>query len=84
MSLDDIDIIVPHQASKALDMIMPRLGIDKSKYINRVKELGNMISASIPYALCDAIHDGQIVRGNTVMLIGTAAGLTSSMVILKY
>lgn len=84
MSLDDIDIIVPHQASKALDMIMPRLGIDKSKYINRVKELGNMISASIPYALCDAIHDGQIVCGNTVMLIGTAAGLTSSMVILKY
>lgn len=84
MTLDDIDIIVPHQASKALDMIMPRLGIDKDKYINRVKELGNMISASIPYALCDAIHDGQIVRGNVIMLIGTAAGLTTNLLILKY
>lgn len=84
LTLDDLDMIVPHQASKALDMIMPRLGIPKDKYINHVKEWGNMISASIPYALCDAIHHGQIVRGNVVMLIGTAAGLTSNVLVLKY
>ena len=84
LTLDDLDMIVPHQASKALDMIMPRLGIPKDKYINHVKDWGNMISASIPYALCDAIHHGQIVRGNVVMLIGTAAGLTSNVLVLKY
>lgn len=84
LTLDDIDIIVPHQASKALDVIMPRVGIEKGKYLDYVKDYGNMISASIPFVFCNAIHEKKIVRGNTVMLIGTAAGLTVSMLILKY
>lgn len=84
ITLDDIDIVVPHQASKALDMIMPRLGIAQDKYVNRVKEYGNMISASIPFTLCNVIHEGKIVEGNLVMLLGTAAGLTSNVLILKY
>jgi len=83
-TLDDIDIVVPHQASKALDVIMPRLGLEPTKYINQVKEYGNMISASVPFALCNAIQEGKIVRGNIVMLFGTAAGLTSNLLVLQY
>ena len=80
-----LELIEEHRPDVVLlDMIMPRLGIPKDKYINHVKEWGNMISASIPYALCDAIHHGQIVRGNVVMLIGTAAGLTSNVLVLKF
>lgn len=84
IALDDIDVVVPHQASKALDLIMPRIGIPQGKYINRVSEYGNMISASIPFTLCNAIHEGQIVSGDVVMLLGTAAGLTSNLLLLKY
>lgn len=47
-----IDLVVPHQASQALDVIMPRLGFRKEP-IDRVSQYGNMISASVPYgALC--------------------------------
>ena len=84
INLDDVKLIIPHQASKALDLIMPRLGIMEGKYINRVSKYGNMISASIPYTLCDVIHEGGISRGDIVILMGTAAGLTSNIVILKY
>lgn len=84
LTLDDINLVVPHQASKALDVIMPRLGLEPTKYINQVKEYGNMISASVPFALCNAIHEGKITRGDIVMLFGTAAGLTSNLLILKY
>lgn len=84
MTLEDIDVVVPHQASKALDMIMSRLGIKPEKYINRVSEYGNMISASIPFALCEAIHQGRITEGDVVMLMGTAAGLTSNILFLNY
>ena len=84
ITLDEISVIVPHQASRALDMIMPRIGIEKGKYINRVSEYGNMISASIPYTLCDIIHEGKVERGDKLLLMGTAAGLTSNIVILKY
>lgn len=84
ITLDEISMIVPHQASRALDMIMPRIGIEKGKYINRVSEYGNMISASIPYTLCDIIHEGKVERGDKLLLMGTAAGLTSNIVILQY
>lgn len=62
-------------------MIMSRLGVPKDKYIDRVQEYGNMISAFIPYTLCEAIHQRQIVRRNVAMLIGTAAGLSSNMLL---
>lgn len=84
VTMNDIDKVVPHQASKALKVIMPRLGISEDKYIDHVNEYGNMISAAIPFTLCNAIHDNEIVKGNTVMLLGTAAGLTSNVLILKY
>lgn len=83
LTWEDIDVVVPHQASKALDMVMSRLNVAPEKYINRVSEYGNMISASIPYTLCDAIHQGKVAEGDTVMLMGTAAGLTSNVLVLK-
>lgn len=82
ISFDDIDVIVPHQASKALDLMMKRLGVSKDKYINRVSEYGNMISASIPFVLCEAIHDGRIRKGDKVLLMGSGAGLTVNLVLL--
>lgn len=84
LNFDDIDVIVPHQASKALKFMMPKLKIPKEKYIDRVSEYGNMISASVPFVLCSAIHEKKVKRGNTVMLIGTAAGLTANILIMKY
>ncbi len=84
LSENDVNFIVPHQASKALPMIMGKLGIDDNKYANYVTEYGNMVSASIPVALCRSIEDGKIKKGDTIMLLGTAAGLTTNMVVLKY
>ena len=84
MSFDDIALVVPHQASKALGYIMPKLGIRKEKYIDRVRDYGNMISASVPFMLCAAIHEKMIKHGDNVMLTGTAAGLTCSILIFRY
>ena len=83
-SLEDIDMVVPHQASKALRMIMQRLGIPEGKYIDIVQQYGNMVSVAIPHALIWAIDNGKIKKGDTVLLIGTAAGLTANALLLKY
>lgn len=81
---EDIKLIVPHQASKALPMIMDKLEVNKGQYANYVPEYGNMVSASIPVALCRCIEDGRIKKGDTIMLIGTAAGLTTNIMALNY
>lgn len=82
LTLDDMDFIIPHQASRALPIIMGRLGVNKDKYINRVNEYGNMIAASVPYMLSLALEEGLVSSGDKVFLFGTAAGLTISGLVL--
>lgn len=84
VSRESIHKVVPHQASRALDVIMPRLGFSKDSYIDRVSEYGNMVSASVPFALCEAVENGEICRGDTVLLMGTAAGLTANFLLIRY
>lgn len=83
ISIKDIDLIIPHQASRALPFIMEILKIDKSKYINRVSEFGNMVSVSIPYMLCDLLENKKIKKGDKVLLCGTAAGLTCNILLIN-
>ncbi len=83
IALGDIDLIIPHQASRALPLVMKQLGIKEGKYMNYVEDYGNMIAASVPYMLCLALEENRIKKGNTVLLFGTAAGMTISGLILK-
>ncbi len=81
---EELQLVVPHQASRALGIIMPRLGFSKGKYIDRVEKYGNMVSASVPFALCEAVEMGQVKRGDLILLIGTAAGLTVNFLLIRF
>lgn len=81
---DDIDMVVPHQVGTVLPAMMRSIGIQKGKYIDIVKDYGNMVSVSVPFALCLGIEHGEIKRGSRVMLFGTAAGLTINILYFIY
>ena len=83
MKVSDIDMTVPHQASVAMPLVMQKLGIEKDKFLDEVKEFGNMVSASVPITLVHGLENGRIKSGNTILLIGTAAGLTTNMMLIK-
>lgn len=84
ITLDDVDLFVPHQASKALGLMMKKLGVPPEKYVDRVEDWGNMISAAVPMALYTSVREGRINRGDKIVLFGTAAGLTISILLLQY
>lgn len=79
----DIDMVIPHQASLAMPLVMEKLGFEKEKYINIFEKYGNMVSASVPMTLCYALENKKIKKGDTILLIGTAAGLTTNMLLMK-
>ncbi|MBQ7266561.1 MAG: 3-oxoacyl-ACP synthase [Firmicutes bacterium] len=79
----DMDFIIPHQASKALSLMMEKLGIDKNKYSDYVDEYGNMVSVSVPFIFAKELEEGRIKKGDNVMLCGTAAGLTVNILTLR-
>ena len=83
ISKDAVDYIIPHQASRALPLVMDKLGVNKDKYLNIVSEYGNMVSVAVPFGLAYALDHGYVKEGDTIFLMGTAAGMTVNMLALK-
>ncbi len=81
----DIDWFVPHQANKRIiDDSAHKLGIDPKKVVVTVDRHGNTSAASIPLALCDAVADGRIKRGDLVLLEAMGGGFTWGSVLLRW
>jgi len=82
LTLEDIDWIVPHQASQAsLNHIVRMLKVDKSKLIDIFYNHGNQVASSIPIALHELFMRNVLESGQRVMLIGTSAGVGLGLVV---
>jgi 3-oxoacyl-[acyl-carrier-protein] synthase-3 len=83
--MEEIDIVIPHQASlSAMNILQKKLNIESKQMINIVEDFGNMIAASIPMALHHAIKTHKLCRGHRVLLLGTSAGISVGGMILDY
>ncbi len=82
LKLDDIDWVVPHQASQsALNHIVKILKLDKEKFIDIFATHGNQVSSSIPSAMHTLMHTKKLISGQKVMLVGTSAGVGLGLVV---
>lgn len=82
LTLEDIDWIVPHQASQAsLNHIVKMLKINQEKFIDIFSTHGNQVSSSIPSALYTLMKTKELKSGEKVMLVGTSAGLGLGLVV---
>jgi 3-oxoacyl-[acyl-carrier-protein] synthase-3 len=76
-SRDEIDVVVPHQASPfALAHMVKQVGFPAGKLVDISARYGNQIAASIPFALDIARRAGRIVSGSKVLFLGTSAGVS--------
>ncbi|MBN2797878.1 MAG: ketoacyl-ACP synthase III [Deltaproteobacteria bacterium] len=81
---DDIDLVVPHQASGKAVSAIERFGYPMDKVVDIVEEYGNCVAASIPMALATAVAQGRLKRGDKVLFLGTGAGLSVAGAILRW
>jgi 3-oxoacyl-[acyl-carrier-protein] synthase-3 len=85
VSLDDIDVVVPHQASAhGLNYLHDVLRIPQERIVNVFHNCGNQIAASLPTALHEAVSSGRLKRGDLALLIGTAAGISIGAAVIRY
>ncbi len=76
MTFKDVDLIIPHQANARIIMaVAKRLGISEDKIFLNIEKYGNMSSASTVTALVEAVKQGRIKRGDTILLDCFGAGL---------
>lgn len=84
LTMDDIDLVVPHQASPAALRLMARaLHVAEDRLIDLSATHGNLVAASLPVTLDHARRAGRIAPGARVMMLGTAAGVTFGAAFLE-
>ena len=83
LTIDDIDFICSHQVSKHTARIISRYTqIDLDKIMVTFPRFGNTASTSMPIAYEQALLEGKVKPGDTVLLLGMAAGLNISVQIM--
>jgi 3-oxoacyl-[acyl-carrier-protein] synthase-3 len=77
MQPSDIDWLIPHQANiRIMQGTAKKLGLPLHKMVVTVDQHGNTSAASIPLALDQAMRDGRIKPGQTVLMEGVGGGFT--------
>ncbi len=85
MKKSDIQWLVPHQANhRIIAATAKKLGMSMDHVVLTVDRHGNTSAASIPLAFDEAVRDGRIKAGDTVLMEAFGGGFTWGSVLLKY
>jgi 3-oxoacyl-[acyl-carrier-protein] synthase-3 len=85
MTKSQIDWLVPHQANlRIISATAKKLGLNDDQVVVTVNKHANTSSASVPMALDEAIRDGRIQRGQTVLMEAFGGGFTWGSALLTY
>ncbi|MEG0045824.1 MAG: beta-ketoacyl-ACP synthase III [Comamonas sp.] len=80
----DIDWLIPHQANiRIMQSTARKLKLSMDKVVVTVDQHGNTSAASIPLALDHGVRNGQVKKGQTVLLEGVGGGFTWGAVLVK-
>lgn len=83
-SVDDVDLLVPHQANiRIIDAMNERLKIPEDKIVVNVDRYGNTSAASIPIAWDEAVRGGRVKPGDLVVFTGFGGGFTWGAIVFE-
>ena len=85
LSVEDLDVFVPHQANmRIIDAMARSMKLpERVKIARDIAEQGNTSAASIPLALDRMIEEGEAKSGDTALLIAFGAGLAYAAQVVK-
>ena len=85
LKVSDIDMLIPHQANLRISQfIQKKFGLNDEQVFNNIQKYGNTTAASIPIALTEAWEQGNIKKGDTVVLAAFGSGFTWASAIIKW
>jgi len=85
ITIEDVDHLIPHQANDRISLMVARnLRIPVEKVIRNIDRMGNTTAASIPIALDEALKNGRIKEGDTVVLTAFGSGYTWGSALIQF
>jgi 3-oxoacyl-[acyl-carrier-protein] synthase-3 len=80
----DVKLVIPHQANiRIIEAIATRLKVTEEQMFVNIEKYGNTSSATIPIALCEALEQGRLKKGDVVVFDAFGAGLTWGAMVVK-
>ncbi len=85
ITVDDLDVFVPHQANmRIIDAMARSMKLPERVQVARdIADQGNTSAASIPLALSRMVEEGTAKSGDTALLIAFGAGLAYAAQVVK-
>jgi len=85
MPMSAIDWLVPHQANiRIIAATARKLGLPMERVIVTIDRQGNTSAASVPLALNEAVRDGRIQRGQTLLMEAFGGGFAWGSALVRY
>jgi len=85
MNVGDMDLLIAHQANLRIILsTAKKLEIDSEKAYVNIDRYGNTSAATIPIALAEAMEEGRIKEGDTVVLVGFGSGMTWGASLVRF
>ncbi|GAB2895736.1 beta-ketoacyl-ACP synthase 3 [Streptomyces mayteni] len=85
MSVDDVDLLVAHQANvRILNEVARELGLASEKSLVDLTDIGNTAAASIPMALSRAHANGVLAGKERMLLTAFGAGASWGATVLQW
>lgn len=85
LSVDDINMLILNQSNiRIAQYVQQKMGLtDDEIYIN-IQRYGNTTAASIPIALCEAVQEKKIKKGDLVCLAAYGSGFTWASTLIRW
>lgn len=81
----EIDLFILHQANRfMLEYLRKKIKIPPEKFYTWMESCGNTVSSTIPIALKHAKADGNIKKGDTLLLAGFGVGYSWGATVIKF
>ncbi|MCM0147402.1 ketoacyl-ACP synthase III [Photobacterium galatheae] len=85
MDKSDLDWLVPHQANlRIISATAKKLSMSMDQVVVTLDKQGNTSAATVPAALDEAVRDGRIQRGQTLLLEAFGGGFTWGSALVKF
>jgi 3-oxoacyl-[acyl-carrier-protein] synthase-3 len=82
---DGVDLVVAHQANvRIIEAVAHRTPLPMEKFHINIARYGNTSSASVPIALDEAVREGKVQDGTTILLCAFGAGFAWGSALIRW
>lgn len=83
--LTDVDLVIPHQANlRIIEAVRKKLGVESERVYVNVDRYGNTGSATVPFAMWEAVNSGLVGKGDLVVLTAFGAGFHWAAAVIQF